>query len=127
MEHLPRIVYKTISHSEQRYNTLGDYFLQFDGWNFRSSGSTAECEAAIFIHEFVEWFLTQKKGITEESITAFDIKHIKHPDPGMLKNAPYHRQHLIAMKFEKMFLKEVGMTWKKYCNILDKLEYKKVK
>ena len=126
MKNLPIIFYETIPHKSQRYDTLGDYYKDFLGiWNFTSSKTNAEYEFAIFIHELIEWFLTQKRGISEESITKFDIESGLN-DPGRSKKSPYHREHMFADGIERMIIKELGIKWSKYCKDVDNLEHKKV-
>jgi len=121
MKHLPAIKIEIIPHNKQRYDTAGDY-LKADskGWLFRISQMNADAEFLVLIHELIEWYLTQKKDITEQEITDFDIKS-GHPDPGILKNAPYHKQHMIAVKMEKMLAKILKIDWKTYDASFDKL------
>ena len=98
------IIVKTIPHKSQRYNTTGDYFEKNGDWLFFVSKSNKDEEFLTLIHELTEWYLTQKRGISEKSITKFDIESGLE-DPGASKKAPYHKEHLIANKVEKLVSK----------------------
>ena len=132
MKHLPKIVIKAIDHSSHRYETVGDYYeddLTFfnEKWQFRVSKTNADYEFLVTIHELVEWYLTQKKGLREEEIYAFDVafeakrKKGNTDEPGHDKTAPYHKEHVFAEKIEKLIAKELGVNWKKYDKILNNL------
>jgi hypothetical protein len=59
-----------------------------------------------------------------KDIDDFDIAHIEHPDPGMLLDAPYHEQHVFAMKIERMICEHIGLNWEKYDASFGKLKYR---
>jgi hypothetical protein len=125
MRHLPKIYCEVIPHKKQRYDTAGDYFFGswYNRWNFLiSEMKNTDYEFLVLVHEIIEWHLTQKRGIKEEDITNFDIES-KHPDPGTLKNAPYHKEHMFATKIEKQLAKELKINWNKYDKSFDKLKY----
>lgn len=116
------ILVETIAHSEQRYDTVGDWY--FDGLRQRirvSSLGSLNYEFLIAVHELIEWFLCENRGISEATVDAFDKHHLASPEPGNLKDAPYHREHQMAMKIERMLAKELGVDWKEYCTVIDKL------
>lgn len=127
------INFKTIPHEEQRYDTVGDYFKGDDNiWEFRVSKMENEnYEFLVFIHELVEWYLTQKKGITEESISEFDDKfeelRKKYPEvigkqePGHMVSAPYHDEHVFAESVERLVAGKLGVDWKKYDEVVNNL------
>ena len=125
MKHLPNIKYKTIPHKKQRYDTAGDYWITKKGnWEIRISEMKADYEFMVLIHELVEFYLTQKKGITEPDIMYFDTHEGKYSDdPGMMKSAPYHKEHMFATKIEKMICKQMGLDWEKYDKQFSKLKY----
>ncbi len=96
------IVIKTIPIEEQRYNTAGDYWETDTEIHFRITKQQDErSEVAILLHEMTEFFLTKQHGITEEEITAYDLKWeewnklgIAHADePGMEIDCPYKDEH----------------------------------
>lgn len=125
MEHLPDINIWAIPHNEQRYPTVGDYYKnEIDIWEILVSRTNADQEFMIAVHELIEWYLTQKRGISEESITEFDTNAGKDSDdPGSMRSAPYHKEHMFATKIEKMLCKELKCSWDEYDNSLKKLKW----
>jgi hypothetical protein len=124
---LPEIFSQTIDHKNQRYDTAGDYTFddEKERWDFLiSKMDKAEYEFMVFVHELVEAFLCYRNGVAEEDITNFDLAHIEHPDPGRIKTAPYHTEHMFAMKIERMLCKKLGLNWEKYDGSFENLEYK---
>jgi hypothetical protein len=75
-------------------------------------------EFLIALHELVEAYLTKKAGIPEADITNFDI-NCPDCDPGNHPEAPYHRQHLIATKIEKIMAEELNIDWNRYEEEID--------
>lgn len=126
MEHLPTIIYHTIPGQTQRYITAGDYFKEYGSWHFKVSRmGDPRYELLCFVHELVEWFLTQQFGISESLITKFDMNHPELDDPGTDPRAPYHKQHMISTKIEKLLAKLLGVNWKKYYDQFNDLPYPK--
>ena len=113
---LPTIRYKSIPHKSQRYKTFGDYWITKRGnWEIRVSEMKADYEFMVLVHELIEFYLTQKRGISEPSITYFDTHEGKDSDdPGTIKSAPYHKEHMFATKIEKLICKELGISWTDY-------------
>lgn len=110
---------KTIPLKKQRYSTLGDYYKGKDKLEFRITElGNPYFEALILIHEIVEFFLTQKRGISEDSITKFDIES-KLDDPGLSPEAPYHSEHMFANCIEKQVCEELGFDWEEYNLLVD--------
>lgn len=93
-----------------RYATAGDYvgddimvFNQInDDYNF-----------LIAIHEFVEKYLTEREGIKETDILAWDLT-CKDDEPGANPDAPYYHQHLQAEIIERMLAAMMHIDWIKY-------------
>ena len=77
-------------------------------------------EFLIFIHELIEWRLTQKHGVAEEDITAFDKQHLDTNEPGYLKEAPYHKEHMAAEAIERMVATLLGVEWNDYEEAINK-------
>ena len=99
--HLPPITINVVD--KQRYNTAGDYYATPSGWQFAvSRQKSVDDEFLILIHELVEWYLTQRNGIREEDITAFDVAHPSSKDPGSEPDAPYRNEHRAALEVEKL-------------------------
>lgn len=124
-----QIEFKTIRHDKQRYPTVGDYFKvgKYIWKFFVSKMNNEDYEFLVFLHELVEWKLTQKRGISEESITAFDTEFEKNrPDgnleePGHDPKAPYHREHVFAEKIERAMAEELGVDWDTYDKVVNDL------
>ena len=125
MKHLPIIESMIIPHKSQRYDTAGDYWITKRGnWQIRISEMKPDYEFMVLIHELIEFYLTQKRGISEESITYFDTgEGAESDDPGTMKNAPYHKEHMFSTKIEKLLCKELNIDWEKYDKSFSKLKY----
>ena len=128
MEHLPHINIYIIPHKSQSYETLGNYTeVDEDCWDFEISKTNADYEFLVTVHELVEWYLTQKHGINEKSISAFDKsferkrKQGNTDEPGHDPKAPYHKEHVFAEKIEKLIAKELKIKWSKYDKELNNL------
>jgi hypothetical protein len=123
----------TIPHAEQRYPTVGDY------WNELLPGGTPKTEVRISdmanedyeflvaLHELVEQHLCKMRGISVETIDAFDIQFeaVRQPEsfdePGDALNAPYHKEHVFATWIERLVAHEMGVDWDAYNNIVNSL------
>lgn len=115
---MKKIVIKSIPHKKQRYPTAGDYWEKNGVYYIVSSKmNNWKYELLVTFHELIEYMLCEDRGISEPSITAFDIEFDKKfPDksPGECKSAPYHKEHMFALKLEYMFAKQLGIDVKKY-------------
>ena len=126
-----KIKIETIPHSKQRYETCGDYWINSDTAEIRVSDlKNNDYEFLIVIHELIEFYLTEKRGITEESISEFDIKfekerleglHSETDEPGWDKNAPYRNEHIFAEIIERQIAKELGVDWQDYDKAVNEL------
>lgn len=124
----------TIPHSEQRYPTVGDY------WEVREHGiyptrteikvsSMDDCryEFLVAIHEMIECFLCAERGISEESITEFDMAFEEArqagntDEPGNSPNAPYYEEHKFATIVEKALAAELKVDWDTYDKTVNEL------
>lgn len=137
MKHLPKIFCNAIPHKDQRYDTVGDYYsaiLRYHGdkrktQHFFISKTSADYEFLVLIHEMIEWYLTQKRGIKEKDITNFDLMFEGEcmdgkwtdEEPGDDPRSPYRKEHKFATKIEKMVAKELGVDWDEYERILSEL------
>ena len=131
MKHLPEIHFKSIPHNEHRYSTVGDYYEQNGQWEFRVSQMSSDEEFLVFIHELVEWYLTQKKGVTEPEIDSFDRSfeelREKYPEiigdqePGHMVSAPYHNEHVFAEQIEMLVASKLGVDWNEYSKTVEDL------
>jgi hypothetical protein len=74
----------------------------------------------VAIHELVEVWLCNKRGITDEAVSAFDIEYEKNrpegdeSEPGNHPDAPYRKEHFFATNIERMIALELGLDWEKY-------------
>lgn len=119
---MKKIVIETIPHDRQRYDTIGDYFLDENGvMQVRVSKTQDRYEFLIAIHELIEAFLAKDRGILWESIDDFDKEFIGNGEPGHSKKAPYHKEHVFAEIIERMIAFELGIEWDDYCKEVDNL------
>src|ERR1035437_6759679 len=127
MEHLPTTLINVIPHKLQKYDTAGDYEESEGVWvTSISEMEDWRYEALVALHEFVEMVLTKNNGVDWALIDDFDKTGDgkNHPDPGMLKSAPYHNEHMLATQLEKKFAKMLGVDFEEYDNSFERLEYK---
>lgn len=124
----------TIPHAEHRYPTVGDY------WDVPAHGiypprtevrvsdmGNTDYEFLVAIHELIELYLCKKRGISEDSITEFDMEFEKNrpPDnldePGNSLAAPYHAEHIFATSIEQLVAAELGVNWDEYDKTVNSL------
>ena len=135
----PKIVIEAIPHSEHRYSTCGDYIWNEDKsiLNIKVSDTNSHYNFLIAVHELIEAYLAESKGIKEEDITKFDIEFEKmreqYPvlvgvdEPGDHEKACYHIEHHIASIMEKYIADNMEINWKDYCDTLDNLSNRVIK
>jgi hypothetical protein len=120
-----KIQLKTIPHSKQRYPTCGDWIFNKDGSLsiVVSRMDPIDYSFLVAVHELIEAWLCQKRGIAEDDVTAFDLqferereqgKHSPDEEPGNDRRAPYWREHQFATRIERLIAKELGVNWKIY-------------
>lgn len=126
-----KIIVKIISHSEQRYDTCGDWWWEDDTLQIRVSALGDErMEYLVAAHEQDEAMGCRGDEIAEGDITDFDEdyerarrKRIAAPcgcvptgtsEPGDDKHAPYRKWHQFATAIEKKRAKALGVNWQKY-------------
>jgi len=117
------ITIKTVSHSNQRYCTVGDWSFDKKG-NLTIKVSDMKNKwyfCLVAIHELIEAILCEKRGITDASVTKFDEKFEKirtyrnyMDEPGDEPDAPYENEHCIATGIERTFCSALGIKWKLY-------------
>jgi hypothetical protein len=102
--------------SAMRYKTLGDFFYDKDGTLVIETADIGNplFNKLILIHEFIEQTLTEELEIDEPDIKAFDEAHPDADDPGMLPDAIYADQHLLADAVERLMLSHLGIPYKNY-------------
>lgn len=117
-----RIQIETIPHSEQRYNTVGDwYYLPDATWMFKiSSLGDWRMEVCVAIHELVECAICRFLGTSQQVVDQFDTEYEANRKPGDVSepgdsaNAPYRFAHCIATGVERVVAGVIGVSWKEY-------------
>jgi hypothetical protein len=114
---------RTIPHGSQRYNTVGDWVF-FEGPSgpaldvLVSELSNHQRELLIAVHELVEAFLCEYKGITNEGVDRFDLNFDFEKggegEPGDDPRCPYAKPHGIASSVERLVATELGVSWSEY-------------
>lgn len=116
---------KVIPHSEQRYETIGDWWFSATGdLEIRVSDlGDYKLESLIALHEQHEAILCYARGISEPIVTAFDTEYewlrgrgLKPIDaePGDDPKAPYKKEHFFATTLEMLMARELEVDWHTY-------------
>jgi len=124
-----RIIIETIQHEDQRYPTVGDYWVDADGTKHIVVSDMQNDNYAFLValHELVEQKLCEHRGISEESITRFDedYEDLREDDdvsePGDDLEAPYRNEHNFATGIERLMCAELGIPWKVYSDTVENL------
>lgn len=113
---------KTIPHKDQRYETVGDYWVDQNGVQQVRISDMGNDDYAFLVamHELTELYLCQKRGILEPDITAFDKDFESNrpvgntDEPGDSQDAPYRKEHFFATSIERLIAGEIGADWSEY-------------
>lgn len=121
---MKKFVIEVIPHAQQRYNTPADYTTDPESGvtTIRISEEIGNPFSimAVAIHEMTEVRLCRLAGVTDEQIDAWDMSFDDRPDaddypePGNHPDAPYHTQHMVALKAERAYVEAMGMDWKRH-------------
>ena len=104
-----------ISHDQQRYNTVGDWYFEGEDLVIRvSKMENWRSEMLVALHKLVEVLLCKNDGVSQESADKFDTSHIESDEPGDEIDAPYRDQHCFAMAVERMVCAAMKMPWKEH-------------
>lgn len=133
LKHLPEIIIRTIHHDDQRYETCGDWFYDNTGaMVICISETSTKYEFLVAVHELVEAFLCDFKGIKEKDVTEFDHEfeemrgnypHLVGDDePGDNEKAPYYHEHKMASRVEHWLADSCGVDWSDYEKTINALE-----
>ena len=119
---MKRICIEEVDHHLQRYNTVGDWY-ELGNRNFVAVSKLGndDMEFCVAIHEVVEQYLCNKRGISDGVVTEFDKANPDHPNPGDLPTAPYHQEHKLASIIELILLQELGVDLVEYDKRLDEV------
>ncbi len=124
-----RIQITTIPHSEQRYETVGDWLTAHGQLRHIRVSDMGNEDYALLVglHELIESWLCIKRGITQEAVDGFDIEFEKRrvpgntDEPGHDPDAPYRREHVFAEKIEQLMAEELGIDWDEYSRVVEEL------
>jgi hypothetical protein len=138
-----RVVIDLIPHSDQRYETAGDWFRRNrhdDPSNLEPRRWFQEGEACLHIrasrikkdpnnyfalcvayHELGEALACIANGIDEEAVDKFDTHYKSDGEPGDDPRAPYSRQHNFASACEAILIGAMGLSWGLYEKAIDSL------
>lgn len=113
-----RIIIDTIPQEHQRYDTVGDWWLDpFGNLQIRVTEMKDKRHAQLIaVHELVEALLCMNDGITTEQVDAFDKAHTDSLEPGDNPASPYRRQHNFATAVERMMCAAMNLDWFAYDN-----------
>ena len=121
MKHL-KIKIDFISQSKQRYDTVGDYFFKKGILHFRITKTGNQVyDRILLMHEMIEQFLTQFKGVTDKEVDEFDFDFKGKGEPGDDPKCPYRNEHSIATAVERIICGHLGICWKTYDDYVGKL------
>jgi hypothetical protein len=124
---------RTIPHNLQEYDTVGNYWrdageaggevLQIRVSRMRDR----RYEFLVALHELIEAFLCDWRGIPFGKITRFDIeyesrrRHGEPVEPGDSIRAPYRREHQFAERIERIVAHELEVEWSRYSRAVERL------
>jgi hypothetical protein len=126
MKPCPKISIEFIPHPLQRYPTVGDWQFNEDKTELRVRVSRMgdwRSEFAVAVHEAFEALACEAQGITDESVTAFDLQfeaerenglHGGNDEPGDDPRAPYRDPHQRATLIENTITNCAGMPWRQH-------------
>lgn len=115
---------QVIEHSEQRYETAGDWFFSPSGdlnirvSRLKDSGNGEYMEQLVALHEYIEALLCKCRGISGEIVTDFDTLNLNCKEPGNLPEAPYYHEHQFATFVEYKMAEQLKINWEKYDEVI---------
>jgi len=128
-----RINIEVIPHEQQRYPTVGDYWMEDGVQQVRVSRLPDwRYEILVAVHEIVELAITRHRGIPEEVISEFDVQfeqlresRLRSGEPGDHPGSPYRKEHFFATNLERLLAGELEVDWFEYERHVDGLGIKK--
>lgn len=117
-----KILIESIPHNLHRYSTTGDYYEK-DGIEHVIVSELADKRMMqmVVLHELIEKFLTEARGIKEEDILVYDTAHADSDEPGDEPDAPYYKEHFFAETVERLICGQFGINWDEYCDTIASL------
>lgn len=125
-----KIQIESIPHSDQRYETCGDWWFDNDGTlQIRVSEMNPASVGAVAIHELVEVFLfcngfrMRLNDLKKRAklVDEFDMKFHGDGEPGDAFEAPYRDEHSIATAIERLLLAHIDLAWQEHETRVDGL------
>lgn len=129
-----KIIIESIPHSQQAYETCGDWRWTPDGTlHIRVSEEMgAKSCSAVILHELFEVLALCKgdelpkteRDLLTEKVDCFDKNwngDLEADEPGDDPKAPYHREHSLSTAVERIAVSEFGMSWKEHEKNVEKL------
>ena len=113
---------KIIPHDDQSYPTYGNYWVDENGVLQVRISEFDDPDVAFrtMIHELAEAHRCAKRGLDFREIDEFDLAHLDSDDPGLLKCAPYHTEHMQSDQLERLLCVQDGVKWEDHYNAVPK-------
>jgi aminoglycoside phosphotransferase (APT) family kinase protein len=124
---------KTIPHRCQEYDTVGNYWRDVSDCGAPvleirvSRMRDRRYEFLVALHEMIEAFMCERRGLPFGAITRFDIEYERNRrkgegvEPGASRDAPYRREHRFAERIERIVAGELRVDWRKYGSAVARL------
>lgn len=115
------VIITTIQHDKQRYPTCGDWWITELASGLKlteirvSKMGDWRYEFLVGLHELVEAALCRHRGISGETVDAWDLAHLESEEPGLEPNCPYGKEHREAESIERQVSAWLGVDWLEYC------------
>ena len=100
-----KFLLQTIPHKLQRYDTVGDWIPGSPAKITVSQMGNDDYEFLVMVHELVEFYLCQKRGIGDKEVSAFDIKFEKNRAKEIREARKRHRRSPSYLHWKHGFLK----------------------
>jgi hypothetical protein len=119
---------RVIPHSEQRYETVGDWYWSSDYMtpvlHIRVSDTGNEVSNfLLIIHELIEALTCHVRGVSQSDVDHFDMEaHHSCSEPGDHKDAPYTHEHSIATAAERMCAAFLEIKWASHEENIDRVQ-----
>lgn len=103
---------------QNRYLDVGDWV---EGYVGVVPHDDVRSEAAVLVHEFVEYLLCTYAGISPEAVDRADAQILS----GKLRKqrSCYWKQHLAALRAERIFCEAIGLDWNEHGRNVNKAYY----
>ena len=98
-----------------RNNDVGDYFKQNNTLVIRAlKMNNLDYSYMIGLHELLEAWRSERRGISELAIDKFDSEHSELESPGDHPEAPYKEDHRFSENIERLICFDFGINWFDY-------------